>query len=202
MLTLTENASTVVKTIVGQSVEQPTDQETAGLRISQDAPDSPALHVIATEAPQPGDQVLEEDGARVFLEETAAATLDDKVLDAQVDEGGGVQFSIGIQATDQTADNTCAGWPRHGVRGRPAGRTRRRGTRRGRWRSLDRLEAETLGYGSAAARRALLTRLLAVAVTIARGARVAARRSRGVRRAGARFLPGSGVDVPAVFFGR
>ena len=89
MLTLTENASTVVKTIVDQSGE-----EQAGLRISQDAPDSPALHVMTTEAPQPGDQVLEEDGARVFLEETAAATLDDKVLDAAVDEGGGVQFSI------------------------------------------------------------------------------------------------------------
>ena len=94
MLTLTENASTVVKTIVDQS----TEQDHAGLRISQDAPDSPALHVIATEAPQPGDQVLEEDGARVFLEETAAVTLGDKVLDAQVDEGGGIQFSIGSQA--------------------------------------------------------------------------------------------------------
>ncbi len=89
MLTLTENASTVVKTIVEQSGDQD-----AGLRISQDAPDSPALHVIATEAPQPGDQVLEDNGARVFLEETAAETLDDRVLDASVDEGGGVQFTI------------------------------------------------------------------------------------------------------------
>ena len=59
MLTLTENASTVVKTIVDQSGGDPT----AGLRISQDAVDSPALHVITAEAPQPGDQVLEEDGA-------------------------------------------------------------------------------------------------------------------------------------------
>ena len=50
-----------------------------------------------TEAPQPGDQVLEEDGARVFLEETAAETLDDKVLDAQVDDNGGVQFTISVQ---------------------------------------------------------------------------------------------------------
>ena len=90
MLTLTENASTVVKTIVDQSVEA----QEAGLRISQDAVDSPALHVIPTEAPQPGDQVLEEAGAQVFLEETAAQTLDDQVLDAQVDESGGVQFSI------------------------------------------------------------------------------------------------------------
>jgi len=94
VLTLTENASTVVKTIVDQSV----DAQQAGLRISQDAPDSPALHVIATEAPLPGDQVLEEDGARVFLEETAAETLENKVLDAQLDDNGGVQFSITVQA--------------------------------------------------------------------------------------------------------
>ena len=92
MLTLTENASTVVKTLVDQ-----TGGQEAGLRISQDAPDSPALHVIPSDSPQPGDQVLEEDGARVFLEETAAETLDDKILDAQVDDSGGVQFTIAAQ---------------------------------------------------------------------------------------------------------
>jgi iron-sulfur cluster assembly protein len=94
VLTLTENASTVVKTLVDQSGN--TDE--GGLRISQDAPDSPALHVIPSEAPLPGDQVVEEDGARVFLEETAAETLDDKILDAQVDDKGGVQFTIAGQA--------------------------------------------------------------------------------------------------------
>lgn len=93
MLTLTENANNVVKNIV----EQTGQGAEAGLRISQDAPDSPALHVMPTEAPQPGDQVLEEDGARVFLEETASVTLDDKVLDAQVDDAGGVQFTIAVQ---------------------------------------------------------------------------------------------------------
>lgn len=94
MLTLTENANNVVKHIVEQSAEN----AEAGLRISQDAPDSPALHVMPTEAPQPGDQVLEEEaGARVFLEETAAVTLDDKVLDAQIDQSGGVQFTIAVQ---------------------------------------------------------------------------------------------------------
>lgn len=94
MLTLTENANHVVKSIVEQSGAG----EQAGLRISQDAPDNPALEVMPAEAPQPGDQVLEEEaGARVFLEETAAVTLGDKVLDAQVDQSGGVQFSIGLQ---------------------------------------------------------------------------------------------------------
>lgn len=93
MLTLTENASTVVKNIVDQSG----GTQDGGLRISQDAVDSPALHVIPTEAPQPGDHVLEESGARVFLEETAAETLEDKILDAQVDDDGGVQFTIAVQ---------------------------------------------------------------------------------------------------------
>ena len=91
MLTLTENASTVVKTLVDQQ------EEAGGLRISQDAPDSPALHVIPSGEPQPGDQVVEQAGAKVFLEETAALTLDDKVLDAIVDQEGGVQFSIAPQ---------------------------------------------------------------------------------------------------------
>ena len=94
VLTLTENANNVVKTIVDQTGQG----AQAGLRISQDAPDSPALHVMPTEAPQPGDHVVEEAGARVFLEETAAVTLGDKILDAQVDQGGGVQFSITPQS--------------------------------------------------------------------------------------------------------
>lgn len=93
MLTLTENASTVVKSIVDQSGSN----EEGGLRISQDAADSPALHVIPSEAPEPGDHVLQNSGARVFLEETAAETLDDKILDAQVDDDGGVQFTIAVQ---------------------------------------------------------------------------------------------------------
>ena len=92
MLTLTPNASAVVKQIADQ-----TSGDGSGLRISQQAPDTPTLDVEPTDAPQPGDQVVEADGARVFLEEQAARTLDDKVLDAQVDQTGGVQFSISVQ---------------------------------------------------------------------------------------------------------
>ena len=43
---------------------------------------------------QPGDQVVDQDGAKVYLEETAAVALGDQVLDAQVDPVGAVQFSI------------------------------------------------------------------------------------------------------------
>jgi iron-sulfur cluster assembly protein len=93
MLTLTENATSVIKTIT----ESPETPDGGGLRISQDDPENTDLAVTAVERPHPGDQVLEEQGARVFLEETAAETLDDKVLDAQVDQAGGVQFSLAQQ---------------------------------------------------------------------------------------------------------
>jgi hypothetical protein len=38
--------------------------------------------------------VVEESGARVFLEPNAAAALDDKILDAAVDDKGGVEFLL------------------------------------------------------------------------------------------------------------
>jgi iron-sulfur cluster assembly protein len=94
VLTLTENASAVIKTI-NESQEQP---DGSGLRIVQQGDGEQAELALATAtSPEPGDQVVEEEGARVFLDGTAAETLDDKVLDAQVDESGGVQFTLGIQ---------------------------------------------------------------------------------------------------------
>lgn len=93
MLTLTRNASTVVKQIADQS-----GGDGSGLRITQQSPEAPALDVSPTDAPEPGDQVVEAEGARVFLGEHAARTLDGMVLDAQVDQTGGVQFSISQQA--------------------------------------------------------------------------------------------------------
>ena len=90
MLTLTENATLVIKSITGVEGAP----EGAGVRISQENPTDPALAVTTTEAPRPGDQVVEEAGARVFLEENAANALDDKILDAAVDDKGGVEFLL------------------------------------------------------------------------------------------------------------
>ena len=90
MLTLTENASTIVKTIVDQSA--PGDD--AGLRFSQEGANQGALTVAPAPEAQPGDAVVEQDGARVYLDETAAVALGDQVLDASVDQNGAVQFSI------------------------------------------------------------------------------------------------------------
>ncbi|MET0715022.1 MAG: Fe-S cluster assembly protein HesB [Mycetocola sp.] len=94
MLTLTENASTIVRTITTQS----TGTEEGGLRISSPAPESADLAVAVAESPEPLDEVVEVAGARVFLEENAAASLGDKILDAQVDEDGAVRFAIADQS--------------------------------------------------------------------------------------------------------
>jgi Fe-S cluster assembly iron-binding protein IscA len=90
MLTLTENASTIVKTIVDQNLST----EDAGLRFSQEGVESDGLTVTTAEQAAPGDAVVEQDGAKVYLDETAAVALGDQVLDAAVDETGGVQFSL------------------------------------------------------------------------------------------------------------
>ena len=95
MLTLTDNAADVVKQIADQVPEA----EASGLRISQAGPGEDAgLALTPAEAPLPGDQVVDDGGARVFLDETAAQLLDDKVLDAQVGQDGSVQFGLGQQA--------------------------------------------------------------------------------------------------------
>jgi len=88
---MTDTAADVVQKIVEQNVTE----EQAGLRISQGA--DAALTLTPAPEAQPGDQVLEENGARVFLDAGAAAVLDDKVLDAQVGADGSVQFAVGEQ---------------------------------------------------------------------------------------------------------
>ncbi|MET1053080.1 MAG: Fe-S cluster assembly protein HesB [Mycetocola sp.] len=98
MLTLTENASTIVKTITTQN----TGTENGGLRISSPAPESADLAVAVAGAPEPSDAVVEVAGARVFLEENAATVLADKILDAEVDEAGAVRFAIGEQTPLQS----------------------------------------------------------------------------------------------------
>lgn len=88
MLTLTENATTIVK----QITDQP---ETNGLRISGEGEASFAIS--ATAQAEPDDQVVEQDGATVYLDQAAATELDDKVLDAGVDAEGNLQFGLGQQ---------------------------------------------------------------------------------------------------------
>lgn len=91
MLALTDSAVVAVKNIVSSLDEGP---ETCGLRVTaaREGMDSRfQLSIVAL--PAEGDEVIEEDGARIFLETEAAALLDDKLLDASVEESR-VAFTI------------------------------------------------------------------------------------------------------------
>lgn len=93
MLTLTENASAIVNEITSQ----PGLADTAGLRITADSAPEPAFAVTAAEQAEPGDQIVEQGGATVYLDESAAELLDDKVLDAAVDPSGKVEFALALK---------------------------------------------------------------------------------------------------------
>jgi iron-sulfur cluster assembly protein len=95
VLTVTENASQAIQALA-DSVETPE----AGLRIfAQQAGDGESqatLELALTEGPAMGDEVVELEETKLFLETNAATYLEDKVLDADV-EGENVRFSISLQ---------------------------------------------------------------------------------------------------------
>src|SRR5262245_13693112 len=93
MLTLTENATNIVRNIAIQSAEP----DTAGLRITSDGNAEAPFAVTAADEAQPGDQVVSQEGANVYLDGPTADLLDDKVLDARVDEEGRIEFALGQQ---------------------------------------------------------------------------------------------------------
>ncbi|HEX5782219.1 MAG TPA: hypothetical protein VFX80_09860 [Solirubrobacteraceae bacterium] len=86
MLEVTQTAIDVIKHIA------PGD---AGLRVYTAGGDRDArgLQIEIADQPRADDQVVEADGAHVFLEPAAADSLDDKVLDA-VQDTRGVHFAV------------------------------------------------------------------------------------------------------------
>ena len=94
MLTITDNAVSAIRSLTSQP-DLPTE---TGLRIMKQGEGAPSLQLELTEGPAAGDQVVEEGGARVFLEAAAAGVLKDKTLDAQVNEQGDLAFRISDQA--------------------------------------------------------------------------------------------------------
>jgi len=94
LLALTDNAVEAVKNIVSSSDET---SETSGLRVvAERAGPQASLQLSVVLLPAEDDAVIEEQGARVFLEQEAASLLDDKVLDATVDQNQ-VAFTIADQ---------------------------------------------------------------------------------------------------------
>jgi Fe-S cluster assembly iron-binding protein IscA len=100
MLMLTEAAAEAVKALTA-TTQLPAG---SGLRIASSAsePETPgALQVSAATGPSENDLVLEAAGAHLYLEPKAAAYLEDKVLDAEVDQDGQAVFSLGVQGPGQ-----------------------------------------------------------------------------------------------------
>ncbi|MFB9689907.1 iron-sulfur cluster biosynthesis family protein [Amycolatopsis plumensis] len=96
MLTVTEAAAEAITALTSQG-----DGE-AGLRLAVQDADGESAQLALSVAPEPaeGDSVLgEAEGPKVFLEPQAAALLDDKVLDVQEDQSGGVAFAVLPQHT-------------------------------------------------------------------------------------------------------
>jgi iron-sulfur cluster assembly protein len=84
LLALTDNAVAAVKALVSSSEDV---SETSGLRMVAEQEGMQAnLHLSIALLPGEDDEVIEEQGARVFLDPEAAALLDDKVLDASVEQ--------------------------------------------------------------------------------------------------------------------
>jgi Fe-S cluster assembly iron-binding protein IscA len=91
MLTMTDNAADAVRRISEGSGLEPDP----GLRISAGppTPEGTPLEIGLAGEAAPNDQTVEEDGARIYVEELVAPALDDKVLDAAV-EGDQVRFAL------------------------------------------------------------------------------------------------------------
>jgi Fe-S cluster assembly iron-binding protein IscA len=52
---------------------------------------------LSLQGPQPDDAVIDDAGARVFIEHDAAPLVEDRQLDAQIDDQGGLSFLLGSQ---------------------------------------------------------------------------------------------------------
>jgi iron-sulfur cluster assembly protein len=92
MLTMTDNAVAAIRSLT----TQPNVPDSAGLRIATDT-GAGALQLTVAPEPHDGDQVVDAAGARCFLDTDAALLLDDKALDATVDDQGAVQFALAEQ---------------------------------------------------------------------------------------------------------
>ena len=93
MLTVTQNAVTEIRNLT----DQPQAPEGGGVRIATDPTGALKLRLAAT--PAENDTVLDADGARLFLDSSATALLEDKTLDAVMDPSGQVLFAFAEQPT-------------------------------------------------------------------------------------------------------
>jgi iron-sulfur cluster assembly protein len=96
VLTLTDHAQAAVRTLT----QDPQAPESAGLRIT---PGNEGLELMVVAEPAPGDALIDDGGARVFVEPQAAQLLDEQTLDAQVEDGK-VNFFLAEPDATSAAD--------------------------------------------------------------------------------------------------
>lgn len=84
MLALTPTAHSVIKDLT----TQPELPEGAGLRIAPATDGTGDLQLSLQPEPAPGDEVIDTEGVRVFIEPATASLLSDQTLDAQVTDAG------------------------------------------------------------------------------------------------------------------
>jgi Fe-S cluster assembly iron-binding protein IscA len=97
MLTLTTGAVAVIREITHQPG---LPEDTGGVRIAATATGngSPAFKIAVASMPEPTDDVIEAEGARVFLDSEASVAFEDKSLDAEIDEDQ-IRFRIEDRAS-------------------------------------------------------------------------------------------------------
>ena len=95
MLALTDAAVDVIHDLT----TQPGLPEGTGLRITPQADNGngPAFALSLSQAPDVADEVIQAADSRVYLEQGVAQELQDKVLDARINEQGEIAFLISQQ---------------------------------------------------------------------------------------------------------
>jgi iron-sulfur cluster assembly protein len=91
MLMITQDAA---EAIAQALAEEP---DSSGFRIAERTyslnGSGPAIQMELASAPEAEDEVIEDQGVRLFVDPRAAKTLDGKVLDAEIEEGE-VRFAL------------------------------------------------------------------------------------------------------------
>jgi iron-sulfur cluster assembly protein len=92
VLTLTDRAAETIRILISQ----PGVPADTGLRMSLQDTEAGTL-ALSLSGPEPDDAVIEDAGARVFVQQDAAAMVADRELDAELDEQGRASFRLGAQ---------------------------------------------------------------------------------------------------------
>jgi iron-sulfur cluster assembly protein len=95
MLTMTPKALSVVRKVTAH----PRLGESSGLRIAA-KPEVVPLQVGAVSKPRPGDEVVERDGARIFLGPAAVRRIRGRHLDVVSERDGRIHFIVGRPEDD------------------------------------------------------------------------------------------------------